>query len=228
MISHTATARPAAMTSRTAALMSFAAAGTFLVVLAGLHILEPEFDPSWRMVSEYAIGRYGWVMLLAFLSLALSCASLVVAIRSQIQAIGGKIGLGLLLLSAVGITLAGIFPIDPITGRPDEATTHGMLHGVASLLGVPTFPLAAVLISRSLARMPTWSIRRQSLLWTAHLTWVSLLAMVVTLAVTLPQAGGQFGPAVVIGWPNRLMLLAYSAWLMLVALRAVKLSRQQS
>jgi hypothetical protein len=49
--------------SRTAARLSFAAAATFLVLLAALHFIKPELDPSWRMVSEYEIGRYGWVIL---------------------------------------------------------------------------------------------------------------------------------------------------------------------
>lgn len=31
----------------------------FLGFLLLLHILEPEFDPSWRMISEYELGRYG-------------------------------------------------------------------------------------------------------------------------------------------------------------------------
>ncbi|MBV8068249.1 MAG: DUF998 domain-containing protein [Candidatus Eremiobacteraeota bacterium] len=30
------------------------------------HVLSPEFDPSWRVVSEYADGRYAWVLTLMF------------------------------------------------------------------------------------------------------------------------------------------------------------------
>jgi len=29
-------------------------------MLASLHALSPEFDPSWRVVSEDANGKYGW------------------------------------------------------------------------------------------------------------------------------------------------------------------------
>ena len=31
-----------------------------ILLLAALHVLSPEFDPSWRTVSEYAFGHYGW------------------------------------------------------------------------------------------------------------------------------------------------------------------------
>jgi len=37
--------------------VSIAAGALTLVLLAALHILSPEFNPSWRMVSEYALDR---------------------------------------------------------------------------------------------------------------------------------------------------------------------------
>jgi len=178
------------------------------------------------MISEYAIGDYGWVMRLAFLSLAFSCASLFVAIRSQTQTLGGRIGLTVLLVTAAAMTVAAVFAIDPITASKDELTTHGNLRALASMIGVPGLPVAAILISRGMVRNQAWSSARRSLLWTANLTWISLLLMVLTLAVMLPQAGGRFGPDVLIGWPNRLMLLAYGAWLMVVSWRVVRLGRQ--
>lgn len=45
-----------------AAILALTASMTTLVCLAGLHVLSPEFDPSWRVVSEYALGRHGWVL----------------------------------------------------------------------------------------------------------------------------------------------------------------------
>jgi len=199
-----------------------------LVLLAALHVIKPEFDPSWRMVSEYAIGEHGWVMRLAFLSLAFSFASLFVAIRSQTRTVGGRIGLAVLLASAAAMSAAAVFAIDPIAASKDELTTHGNLHALASMIGVPGLPVAAVLISRGLARNRAWSSARRSLLWSANLTWISVLLIVLTLAVMLPQAGGKFGPDVLIGWPNRLMIVAYCAWLMVVAWRVAQLTRQRS
>ncbi len=109
------TAKPVAAISRTAALVSLGAAVAFVVLLAALHVIKPELDPSWHFISEYAIGDYGWVMVLVFLSLALSYVTLFVAIRSQTQTIVGKIGLALLLVSALGLTIAAVFTTDPIT-----------------------------------------------------------------------------------------------------------------
>src|SRR5215217_5372545 len=190
MAEDAAQARPVPAVSQTAALLSFVAAATFLVLLATLHFIKPELDPSWRMVSEYEIGRYGWVMVLAFLSLAFSCISLFVAIRSQIRTTGGRIGLFLLLVSALGMAIAAIFTSDPITASQDDLTTHGNLHGVGALLGIPSFPIAATLISLSLAWNRAWSPARRSLLWTVGLVWITLLVFILFVAVMLPQSGG--------------------------------------
>ncbi len=52
----TATAKPVAAISQTAALLSFAAAATFLVLLAALHFIKPELDPS-QAISAYLPTR---------------------------------------------------------------------------------------------------------------------------------------------------------------------------
>lgn len=139
------TAKPVAAISRTAALVSLGAAVAFVVLLAALHVIKPELDPSWHFISEYAIGDYGWVMVLVFLSLALSYVTLFVAIRSQTQTIVGKIGLALLLVSALGLTIAAVFTTDPITASQDAVTTEGSLHNLGGMLGI-AMPFAAALI----------------------------------------------------------------------------------
>jgi hypothetical protein len=52
----------------TGARLAIATAVAALLLLFSLHVLSPEFDPSWRMVSEYALGHYGWVLSLIVLS----------------------------------------------------------------------------------------------------------------------------------------------------------------
>jgi hypothetical protein len=50
-----------------AAYLSIVASVAALIFLTGLHLLSPEFDRSWRAVSEYANGQYGWVLSLMFI-----------------------------------------------------------------------------------------------------------------------------------------------------------------
>ena len=207
-------------------MMSFAAAALFLVLLAALHFIKPEFDPSWNMISQYEIGHDGWLMQLAFLFLALSCVTLVVAIHSQVSTIWGRIGLTLLLIAAIGMTIAALNITDPITTPKAEMSSHGNMHGNGFLLGVPGLTIAAVLISLSLRRDAAWSSARRVLLWTAQLPWVILVAMIVTIMIMLPKNGGKFGPGVAVGLPNRLFIIACCVWLMTVAWHAIQLHIQ--
>jgi hypothetical protein len=179
------TVRPAI--SLTAARLSFAAGALALALLAALHLLSPELDPTWRMVSEYALGDYAWVLSLMFLAWALCSGLLFFAVRSQIHTLGGKIGLGFLLVSALGTAMAAFFDV------------RTSIHGLAALLGIPTLPCAALLISTSLSRSPAWISARRSILLAAHLTWISLALMIATVLIGLSQTGGQFGPGVLVG-----------------------------
>ena len=208
---------------RPMAITALSGASVFLILLGVLHIITPELSPSWRSVSEYAIGKNGWVMTLAFLSLAASCAALCSAVRPEVTTRGGRIGIILLYVVAVSMVVAGIVAMDPITASKDELTTHGNLHGLASMIGIPGFPIAALLITRSLSRNSRWSDVRSTLRWTAHLTWITLALMYLTIGLTLPRAG-KFGPDVPIGWPNRIVVVAYCVWVMVVAWKAAGLS----
>jgi hypothetical protein len=57
------------MNSRYWGRLALGAVVLFVILLTALHFLEPEFDPSKRLISEYQLGRYGWVMSVAFFSL---------------------------------------------------------------------------------------------------------------------------------------------------------------
>ena len=211
--------KPVTAISQVMARLSFVAAAAFVVLLAALHVIKPELDPSWRFISEYAIGDYGWMMVLAFFSLALSYVTLFIAIRSQIRTISGRIGLALLLVSAAGLTMAGIFTTDPITASQDGMTAEGYLHSLGGWLGF-AMPFAAALVSWSLARDQAWSPARRSLIWAAGLAWIGFLVSLVSLGVMVSQSSGQFGPEVLVGWPTRFEIFTYCVWLMVVAWRA--------
>ena len=198
-----------------------------LVFLASLHSLSPEFDPSWRMVSEYANGEFGWVLALMFFAWALSSWALASAIWSEVKTRAGKVGLYFLIAAGIGELMGGLFDIN-----------HS-LHGLAALIGIGSLPIAAVLISVSLSRNEVWSIARKPLLLTANLTWVSVLLMASSFAVliaTFTQAGGDMsaGPATtlpdgviaLVGWANRFLILVYCAWVIIVAQLAIKFSSE--
>lgn len=206
-------AQPASL--HTAGRISLATSVATLLFLAALHLLSPEFDPSRRMVSEYALGNYGWILALMFLAWALSCVALFFAVKPDVRTIGGKIGLGLLLLSALGMVMAAMFDV-----------SHN-LHGLAAMIGIPNLPIAAVLISVSLGRNSSLTSVRPLLIGTAVLTWVSLILMMVAIFTGFSQTREAL-PSAWFGWANRFLMVAYTLWLMAAASRILRMRQSHS
>jgi Protein of unknown function (DUF998) len=207
--------------SAPAARVAIAAAGAVLLLLASLHVLSPEFDPSWRVVSEYANGRYGWVLSLMFAFWALSSWALAVTVWSQVNGIGGKIALGFLIAAGVGESMASVFDIN----HP--------FHNLAGMIGVLSLPIAAMMISVRLGHTQAWSAAKNVLLWTANLTWVSPVLMVAALIImirgyTWPGNKMNADVIAVVGWANRLLVVVYCVWVVAVARQALQLRRRPS
>ena len=221
--------QPAMIGRPTAVAPRLAIAGTVAVALLiiSLHAIKPEFEPSWRFISEYAIGPYGWIMKLAFLIWAASFILLALPLRNEVKTWVGKAGVVILFIVAAALVFAGLFAQDPVTATPDELTTSGTVHAIASMIGIPGIPIAAVLISSSLVRTnPAWTPHRSSVMWSAHATWISLALMVAYLAWAVPRAGG-FNPEVLAGWMNRLVVATYLAWQFAIAYRLRALAVQR-
>jgi hypothetical membrane protein len=196
-----------------------------LVILVAMHFLEPEYQPSWRFVSEYSNGKYGWLMKLGFFTMGFSFIALFFGIRNHIFNKTGKLGLIFLLVAGIGGAAAGIFDMDPLNTPKDQMTTHGHMHGLTAMISIPLFPVAALLISYAFIRGSlNPSGNRKSILWFAHLTWISLVLMQIVLFTSLAKTHGVFGPEVPIGWPNRLVVVCYEVWIISIAGRAISLN----
>ncbi|MGH8642745.1 MAG: DUF998 domain-containing protein [Burkholderiales bacterium] len=219
--------RSAGPQDRAALASRFAAAAALAValIIVALHAIKPEFEPSWRFISEYAVGRHGWIMQLAFLIWAASCAALALALRPEVRTPAGSAGVTVLLIVSAALVAAGLFSQDPVTAKPDELTTSGNIHAIASMIGVPGIPIAAMLISSTLWRTnPAWTSYRAAIMGPAHATWASLVLMAGYLMWAVPQAGG-FNAEVWAGWMNRLVVATYLVWQLAVAYRLVAIRK---
>lgn len=210
--------------SATAAKLAIITAVAVLVLVALLHLLSPEFDPSWRMVSEYALGNFSWVLSIMFITWAISTWALYAAIRSQVHTRAGKTGLVFLLAAGTGMAMAAVFDVRQET-----------MHGVAGL-GMPFFCIAALLVSYSLKRNPAWRSAKRRIILTAHLPWISLVLMALTMVVLFndfSKAGIDLssgvkpqklpdGVTAYVGWANRLLFIFFCTWTITVAGTAIR------
>jgi hypothetical protein len=186
-----------------AAQVSLAAVAAFSLLLAIVHVLKPEIEPSWRMISEYEIGRYGWIMRLAFVCWSAS----VFAVAVALQPYAAFIGSAALFVVAVGPLGAAVFATEPITTPTGSTGIAHRLHAIFGALFILGFPVAATLVDGA-AGGPRW-------LWLVP--WIGLVVFMGS-AVTLQARGRRSaGPDVPIGWPNRFLVLTYVTWLAIAA-----------
>jgi hypothetical protein len=184
----------------------------FLTLLAALHLLEPEYDPAHRMISEYAVGPYGVVMQLAFVSLG----GAVLALRALLRPFLPRASIG---LAVTGLALFGgaAFKTDALTEPPSHGAANA-IHQVCGTIVILGFPLLATLLARRLARHPHWASAHGWLYSLTLLLWVGQFAFFTAVKVLgRPPVGA-------VGWPNRLMMVAYCAWIIAVAGRAARRS----
>jgi hypothetical membrane protein len=150
-------------------------AGYYLLVGGALHVLEPEYDPRFNFMSDYAWGAYGWLMTTTFFVLGLAVVMVAVGVRQLHQSSrSARVGFGLLVVGAAFVCLAGVF-----RGFP--------LHDVASAVGIPSLVMAALLVSWSFRSAPEWQGIHSVTLSIA----VGMLAAVVSMIVDIGMPGLQ-------------------------------------
>jgi hypothetical protein len=183
------------------------------LALVALHVLSPQLQPSWRMVSEYANGNHRWVLTVVFLTWALGSFALAFALLPSVSGWVGAAGLLFLVLAGVGEAMGGLFDI------------NHRLHGAAFAIGAPALPIAAILL--------TVAARRAGLnvpIWAAVLPILSVAMMALSMAMlfsSLKAAGITMsadsqplsalpdGISAWNGWANRLVFGSYYLWVIL-------------
>lgn len=197
-----------------------------LLCLLLLHFVSPEFKPSWRMVSEYALGKHKWLLTSFFIFWSIStmlAANLCFNIVTTKWAVFGAI---LIFISGIGALMGGLFDM------------KHKLHGLSFALGVPTFPIGALIIAYHFSNQNNWLPHKNELLISAHSVWVSLVFMAASMGFFfsgLKKAGVPFGPNQeplaeipksvigINGIANRLLILVYVAFNIVVALIFINL-----
>jgi len=171
-------------------------AAYYVIVAMALHFLEPEYDPRYRFMSEYAWGAYGWLMTTTFFVLGLAIVTVAVGLREAYQSsLSAHIGFGLLLIGALGICLAGVF-------------RDFIPHAAAGAVGLPSVLMATLLLS--------WSFRRTSVWQPIHrVTFLVALGMLVAFLSMIVNVGMP-------GLQQRAFLGLLLLWLSVVVHRLVR------
>ena len=176
------------------------------------HILNPEISVRSRMMSELSLGRFGWVMDLAFG--AWMVAHLVIAM-GLLPFVPVSLAV---MLALVGVLqgAAGYFRTDPIGPSPRLASRARRWHNIAAIGYIVGFPLVVLALAVSLQAGGYPLARRATLL--ALPVWATFLLFIVLL-IRWTRQGLDIRRDVPLGLPNRLFVLAYLGWLFGMALK---------
>jgi hypothetical protein len=199
--------------STVAAVYSVGATALTIGLVVLLHRLEPEFDPSWRMLSEYALGQYGVLMRAAFLAGGTG----VIAVALALARSAGPASLGLVLV-AIGPLGAAFIDTDPITTPRAKVSRRSTVHAALGSLFILGFPVAATVAGISAAGDPAVG---PLLAWTSVAPWIALVWF-LGASVRYARLDAQGAPEARIGWPNRMNMLAYLGWVALAALTLLR------
>ena len=184
--------------ARIAERVVFLCAAYFVIVLIVLHILEPEFDPRFRFMSEYALGDYGWLMTTTFFALGLTPLVAAIGLQNVYQSSRSiRIGLGLLVVAAMFIWLAGIF-------------RDSIPHLLAGVVAFPSMVMAVLLLS--------WTFRRPAGWQTIHR--VGLFIGLAMLAMFFLMVADVWMP----GLQQRVFIFLFLLWLSIVVHKSVRLT----
>ncbi len=132
---------------------AFVCVAIFPLIVVALHLVQQNhYHPVSEAISELALGQAGWLMTIAFCSLATGTLLLTAVLRREnVQPRVAPVLLGVTgLLSFV----SAFIHADPSSGA---STTHGQIHQLA---GIATFILIIVsmfLLARGFRRDPRWS-----------------------------------------------------------------------
>jgi hypothetical protein len=202
--------------------LSIAAAILYQVLLVVLIWLRPDLPPYSTTISEWAIGRYGVLMQFAFLCSALCYLCLFLALVKNMKGRWSVVGLSLLFISFMGTIGVGVFITDPYP--PDFTLTTTVIHTVSGGLGMLFLPIAALIINLNLPRQnEAWALYKRQLYILAVMPIIAFVGFIIHLNIyIIPLGENAIGPDVPIGYPPRIMFLAYHIWAIGTALIFIK------
>jgi hypothetical protein len=124
----------------------------FVATVVPLHFLQPDYVPMEQLMSELALGRYGWAMFFAFAGLAIAVFGIQLALGSYGAS---RILRGLLAAAALFFLAAGVFPL----GATSEIHIAAIATAfVLSVLAMYLYPAGAGRAAAAAPRVLSWSL----------------------------------------------------------------------
>jgi hypothetical protein len=198
-----------------------ATAGTIffaLVMFVAFIFIQPDLNPLYRFGSEYAVGRLGWLMKMAFFLWGAGLlAFAIILIKGIDTAARSNIAIVLFFLGALGIFFSGVWDTDlqvPNEAPPPQwiespSSPEKDLHNLAGFVGLFSLIAGAGFVSRRLRIENRLHGKYRAL---RILSWALPLAFVAFATVFVPYGLAGLG--------QRTFLFLLFAWI-LITIRGI-------
>jgi len=196
--------------TRLLATTSLVTTAIFVFAILILHLLPTGVNPMISGISFYALTRYGFLFILATLSIGVSGIALSLAMWPMIPSTAGRVGLLLLIAWGLSSILAGLFPLDAPGTAP---TLSGRIHNLSGMNFLLISP-ALLLIELSGSGGSQPHRPRTITFW---LAWMLLAAAVLLFTFNGPLYSMEIG-----GLFQRLYWLVLVLWLVFKSLQALR------
>jgi hypothetical protein len=195
-----------------AAVAGMIGAVLFVSVFSVYGWLYPGYSPTRMFVSELSLGTYGWIQILNFVL----TGTLMLAFGRGLAAhftTGAASRAGPVLVQIIGVSLiaSGPFTTDP-SSMFDQATGHGVVHGIFGALVFTFAPLSCFVFYR---RFRSDSVWRPLAGWTLA-SGVALTFGILLLKISQQPGSGLFEWK---GLVQRVILVTFMTWIFTVATR---------
>jgi hypothetical membrane protein len=171
-----------------------------------LHALRSDYELSSHMISDYAVGEFGWVMVTVFVAWSAGIALLLSALlQFERRSISRNIGALLLGVASVGLLVSAAYRTD-LPGLPD--THEGDVHTISFLVNIVCMLIAIPLLSLGFGPKSRLRSFRPLALALALAVVLAFLLQFFTLRKGMPY-----------GLTNRLFVVVLLTWLVCTAAR---------
>jgi hypothetical protein len=195
------------------AVVSLLGTGSYLVILAFLHVRATNLSPIHNAVSDYGVGRYGRVfgfgLWLSAVGVGALAAGLAVTPGSPQLSARDLVLLGLIAVPRVGMSLW------PTTLEGERLTRTGALHYLCAIVAFGLTYVAIKHLSGPLHDVTPWNSVGWEVRGLAQAVGPELALVVITM---LPPLRRVFGVV------ERIFLVTTNIWFVVVAVILLKAS----
>ena len=171
---------------------------SFLFVFILIHFIRPDKSILSSFVSEYVIGRFGWLMTIGFFGIAIGTLCLITGLLFSVKA--SKTAITTLVIWCIGAFLFSLFTTDLPGIAP---TPQGLIHGFSALIGLLSLGIAIIAWGFSFNKNDAWQRM-------AKISWFFGVISIVVFIVFL------LSPPSIRGLSERILIAWDVSWLILV------------